>query len=202
MNRKIGMIGSGINCISVCLFAVSMLLGFDFGGYFVCMILAIGFIMMIGAFSNECEPDKKSAANTAMIFTSMYAMFIFVVYFAQTTSVRLDNLSTQTLQVLDYSKSGLFFNYDLIGYGMMALATFFIGLTIKTDNKADKGLKWLLIIHGLFFITCFIMPMCGVFSSESNQGRMAGVIALEFWCSYFIPVGILSWLHFSKSKKA
>lgn len=202
MNRKIGMIGSGINCISVCLFAVSMLLGFDFGSYFVCMILAIGFIMMIGAFANECETDKKSAANTAMICTSMYGMFIFVVYFAQITSVRLDNLSPQALQVLDYSKSGLFFNYDLIGYGMMALATFFIGLTIRTDNRADKWLKWLLIIHGFFFITCFIMPICGVFSSESNQGQMAGVIALEFWCAYFIPVGILSWLHFRKSEKA
>lgn len=199
MNRKIGMAGALINCFSVVLFAVTMLVRFDFGSFFVCMILAIGFVMMIAAFAQESDKDAKAASNAALIFAAIYAAFIFMVYFAQTTSVRLDGLNEQATQILDYGQSGLFFNYDLLGYGMMALATFFIGLTIQADSKADKWLKGLLLVHGIFFISCFIMPMLGIFSSNTEDGYWTGVIALEFWCVYFIPIGILSFIHFKNS---
>ena len=43
------------------------------------------------------------------------------------------------------------FNYDLLGYGMMALSTFFIGLSVQADSKADKWMKALMMIHGIFF---------------------------------------------------
>lgn len=195
MNRKIGMAGSFITCVCVLLFAVAMLLRFDFGSFFVCMILAIGFILMMASFAQECAQCRKAACYAALIFTAIYAGFIFVVYFAQTTSVRLDGLNAQAMQILDYSKSGLFFNYDLLGYGMMSLATFFIGLTINARNKADQWLKRLLMIHGIFFVSCFLMPMLGVFSA-SESGYWAGVIALEFWCAYFAPICILSFMHF------
>lgn len=198
MNQKLGMIGSVINCVSVVLFALFMLIHFSFGGYFICMILAFGFIMMMAAFYTECEADRKVAGTIGILFAAIYAVFILQVYFAQTTSIRLDNLDGQALKVLDYKQNGLYFYYDLLGYGIMALATFFMGLTIKEKNKQDKWLKWLLIIHGIFFVSCFFMPMLGVLSNSttSDTGYMAGVIALEFWCVYFIPIGVLSYLHF------
>lgn len=122
-------------------------------------------------------------------------------YFAQTTSVRLEELDGVALRILDYSQGGLFFSYDLLGYGMMARSTFFIDLTIEAETKADKCLKYLLIIHGVFFFGCFIMPMTGVFCSmASGENSMGGVLALEFWCIYFTPIGILSRIHFSKNK--
>lgn len=77
-----------------------------------------------------------------------------------------------------------------------------MGLTIDAKNKADQWLKYLMIIHGIFFFGCFIMPMTGVFSSMSNgENSIGGVVALEFWCAYFIPVGVLSRIHFSKESK-
>jgi hypothetical protein len=35
--------------------------------------------------------------------------------------------------------------------------------------------------------------------SASEGGYWTGVIALEFWCAYFIPVGILSFIHFKNN---
>ncbi len=118
-------------------------------------------------------------------------------YFAQTTAVRLGGLNEQAMRILDFSRGGLFFSYDLLGYGMMALSTFFLGLTIQAKTRADKWLKYLMIIHGVFFFGCFIMPMTGVFSSMANgETSAAGVVALELWCAYFAPVGVLAALHF------
>jgi hypothetical protein len=81
----------------------------------------------------------------------------------------------------------------------MALSTFFIGLTLDIKNKKDKILKLLLLIHGLFFISCLIMPMTGMFTNVEGTTSIGGIIALEIWCLYFLPVGILSFLHFKEN---
>lgn len=199
MNKTIASTGAWIATISVVLFAACMLLSFNFGSYFVCMFLPIGYIMMSAGFCNESDEKHRVAAYVGLVFAAVYAVLIFLVYFAQTTSVRLDSFDEQAMGILDYSKGGLFFNYDLLGYGMMALSTFFIGLTITGRTKADKWLKYLMIIHGIFFLSCFIMPMTGVFGSMSNgETRIGGVVALEFWCAYFTTIGILSLIHFKR----
>lgn len=197
MNQVIAKTGSIIVAATVLLFAFCMLISFRFGSYFVCMLLPIGFIMMTAGFCSECDENHKAAAYAGMAFAAVYAVLILLVYFAQTTAVRLDSLNEQSMKILDYSRGGLFFSYDLLGYGMMALSTFFVGLTIKANTKSDKWLKYLMIIHGIFFLGCFIMPMTGVFRSMSNgDTSIGGVIALEFWCAYFFPVGILAYRHF------
>lgn len=202
MNKIIASMGALIVTISVLLFAICMLIPFNFGSYFVCMLLPIGYIMMTSGFCNESDEKHKVAADVGMAFATVYTVLIFLVYFAQTTSVRLDSLDEQAMRMLDYSRGGLLFNYDLLGYGMMAFSTFFVGLTIDTKTKADKWLKYLMLIHGVFFISCFIMPMTGIFSSMSDgETNMGGVIALEFWCAYFTPIGILSLIHFRRSNK-
>lgn len=201
MNRTISKIGATVVTVSVFLFAVCLITDFSFGSYFVCMFLPIGYIMMSAGFHHESDEEHKIAANVGMIFSSIYAVLIFLVYFAQTTNVRLDNMNEQAMKILDFKRGGLIFSYDLLGYGMMALSTFFIGLTIKAECKADKWLKYLMMIHGVFFISCFIMPMTGVFSEMSDGGTsIDGVVALVFWCVYFLPIGILAFLHFKKVK--
>ena len=197
MNEKIARVGSLIVTITVAVFAVCMLIDFSFGSYFICIILPIGFIMMTTGFYNESESSKKVAAMNGVIFAAVYAVLIVIVYFAQLTTVRLESLTEQAAQILDYKKGGLTFNYDLLGYGFMALSTFFTGLTIEGKSKADKVLKWLMLIHGIFFIVCLIMPITGVLrqTADADAGK-GGVIALECWCAYFVPVGVLSYIHF------
>ncbi|MDE7244005.1 MAG: hypothetical protein K2O18_08525 [Oscillospiraceae bacterium] len=202
MNQIIAKTGSIIVTATVLLFAVCMLIPFYFGCYFVCMLLPVGYIMMTAGFCSESAGNHKAAAYAGMTFASVYTVLVLLVYFAQTTTVRLDPLNEQAMSILDYARGGLFFSYDLLGYGMLALSTFFVGLTINPKTKADKWLKCLMIIHGIFFFGCFMMPMTGVFSSMSNGGTsIGGVIALELWCAYFLPVGILACRHFSRGNK-
>lgn len=198
MNRKIGIYCSAANIISVALFAMCMLIKSNFGSFLASMFIAFSFIPMICAFREYCVPENKAAGNSSMVFAGAYSVFIFAVYFAQLTTVRLSGLNNQAAQILDYQQYGLFFSFDLLGYGLMALSTFFAGLTVKAETKADKWLKWLLIIHGIFFFSCLIIPMLGLFSPNMNGAEWIGTAVLEFWCVYFIPVGILSFLHFKK----
>ena len=197
MNRTIPKIGAAVVTITVFLFAVCMIVDFSFGSYFVCMFLPLGYIMMAVGFQYESCEERRVPANIGVVIAAIYAVLIFLVYFAQTTSVRLENLNEQAVRILDFERGGLLFNYDLLGYGMMALSTFFIGLSINPNSKVDKWLKYLMIIHGVFFISCFIMPMTGMFLKMSSGGDgLGGRLALVAWCVYFLPIGVLAYRHF------
>lgn len=80
----------------------------------------------------------------------------------------------------------------LAGY----LSLTFAGLTIRVHTKADRWLKRLLLLHGIFFFSCLILPMFPVFAPEGEA--WVGVAVMEFWCLYFLPVGLLCAHHFLK----
>lgn len=201
MNSIIPGIGAAIVTITVFLFAVCMIVDFPFGSYLVCMFLPLGYIMMAVGFQYESCEDRRVPADIGVAIAVIYAVLILLVYFAQTTSVRLEDLNEQAVRILNYQRGGLLFNYDLLGYGMMALSTFFIGLSINPNSKADKWLKCLMMVHGIFFIGCFVMPVTGVFTSmASGEAGNGGTIALLGWCAYFLPIGVLAYKHFQKAK--
>ena len=196
MNRAIGRAGAGITGVAVLCFAACMPARFDFGSYVACMFLAFGFLMMTAGFRAECPEERRAAGDLGMAFACVYAVLVLLVYFAQVTAVRLDALGGTAMGILDYRRFGLFFDYDLLGYGMMALSTVFTGLTVGAETKGGKALKRLLLVHGVFFLSCFFVPMLGVFSTDGPD--WVGIVLLEFWCVYFLPIAVLAFVHFKK----
>ncbi len=87
MNWRIPKIGAGIVTGAVALFAACLVVGFPFGSYFVCMFLPVGYIMLAAGLYEESEKSRRVAANIGMAFAVVYAVLIFLVYFAQVTSV-------------------------------------------------------------------------------------------------------------------
>lgn len=199
LNKMIPKAGSAIVTATVFLFAIFLIINYSMGSFFVCLILPIGFIMMTAGLHGECEDDRKVAANIGLILAAVYATLIMLVYFTQLTTVNNEQLNEQATNLLDFSKFGLIFNYDLLGYGVMALSTFFTGLSMKPKNKTDEWLRALMIIHGVFYFSCTFMPITGMFAKMSSDSEgIGGRLALVVWCVYFLPVGILSFLHFRK----
>ena len=199
-NRKISKAGAAIVTVTVFLFAIFLIIDFSMGSYFVCLILPIGFIMMTAGLQSECEGDRKVAANTGLLLAAVYGTFIMLVYYTQLTTVNNEQLNEQAANLLVFAKYGLIFNFDLLGYGLMALSTFFTGLSMKPENRTDQWLKVLLMIHGVFYLSCTFMPITGIFTRISSGGNgIGGRLALVVWCVYFLPIGILSFLHFRKN---
>ncbi|MCL2376177.1 MAG: hypothetical protein FWC76_02155 [Defluviitaleaceae bacterium] len=198
MTKKIGKLSAIVNFCAVAAFALCLLTGFLFGSYLTSMFIAFSFVPMICAFAAHSKLEAKAFGNTAMIFGGMYATFILLVYFVQVTTVRIEGLGAQAMSLLDYTNFGMFFNLNLLGYGLMSLSTFFIAFTIDASTKADRWLKNLMMIHGVFAITCFVMPMLGVFYRDVQMSEAVGALILGFWCAYFMPVGILSYNYFKR----
>ena len=156
------------------------------------LFISLGYLCMTCALAALADKERKGCAFAALAVAAVYAALICLVYFTQVTTVWQNAAPEQVLQALTYQPGTWMFNIDMLGYAMLALSTFFAGLVIKPQRKQDLWLRRLLLIHGVFFITCLIMPVLGVFTQISGaDGDLIGILVLEFWCLYFLPV---TWL--------
>lgn len=200
MNKKIGIISSCVTLICVILFAVFMILNMSSASYAVCILLSWGYIVMASSYSSYASAATGAAKYAGLAFAVVYGILVMLVYYAQITVVIQNDLTNQAAHLLDYKKFGLFFSYDLFGYGMLDISTFFIGLTLSPTDRAGRILKMLLLIHGTFSVVCFI-PMMGLFDTGMMHGDIIGIAVLEVWCLYFIPICFLSCKYFKQQKE-
>ncbi len=202
MNRKLGLAASLVTLVCVLAFAACMLVDSDMGSYISSMGISWGFVPIVCAFAALADKEKKAAAYTAVAFAAVYAVLIALVYYAQITTVRLSALSSEAYGLLSYTEFGLFFNYDLLGYAFMSLSTFFVSFALTPGDRGDGWLKWLLRIHGVFAVSCVLLPALGLFKPGLAGGDIMGVLVLEFWCAYFTPVCILACRYFRRAAGA
>lgn len=201
MNIKLGKISSLVTGIAVFLFALSMIFGTIYTSCLSSIFIAIGFIpFMCSIFAVSKKDDSKAIGYTGIAFAAVYAVLIFLVYYAECTTVRMNTaLIEEALSIISFGYGGsLFFNYDLLGYAFMALTTFLMAFLVEPLSKSDRVFRAMLWIHGIFFISCFIVPMFPVFTASTSEATdMTGVILLEIWCAYFIPICVLGYKYFS-----
>ncbi|HML69025.1 MAG TPA: hypothetical protein PKA81_11575 [Clostridia bacterium] len=200
MDIRIGKTGSAAVILGAVGFAVCMLTGPIALCYGSSIAIALGLMLMNGAFYRFSRPDAKAAAMCAVAFGAIYTFCNVMVYFVQLSTVRNMALTRVALQLLDYRTFGMMFDLDMLGYCLMAFSTFFAGLTIRVRDKGDRALKILLLVHGVFAPMCFLMPILGLFSGDMQGAEWIGTAILEFWCAYFLPIGILSYRYFSRQE--
>lgn len=202
MNKKIGFIASLLMsgavaifliCLTIALFAPNKITeNISFG---VCAVLSWGWVATSCVYACYANDESSAAAKIGVAAGVIYSTVISIVYFTQLTTVLHRTADEKILQALAFTSAGSWmFNLDLLGYGLLAISTFFIGLSLQAENKTDKALKILLLLHGIFFV-CMFVPVLPL--PSTNQGN-GGTVALIFWCLYFLPVCILSALHYKK----
>lgn len=202
MNRKTGLISSIVMSGSVAIFLICLIIALFYKNAFtenlsfgVCAVLSWGWVAAACVYSCYADKENLSAAKIGVAVSVIYSVIISVVYFTQLTTVLHKSADEKILQALSFSAAGSWlFNLDLLGYGLLAVSTFFIGLTVRVKDKTDKALKLLLLLHGVFFV-CMFVPILPL--PATNQGS-GGTVALICWCLFFLPVCVLSALHFKK----
>ena len=198
MDRNISLTGAALNLAGVLGFAAAMLflpVGFS---YFFSILIPLGLVLMLAGFARTAPVGHTVAGSCALVFGGMYALCNTIVYFVQLSVVATTPLGAQAAALLDFQQFGMFFSLDLLGYGLMALSTFFAGLALVPTLREEKVLRWLLLAHGAFAPPCFILPALGIFSTSMSGANWIGTVLLEVWCLYFLPVGLLSLRYFAR----
>ena len=203
-NKQLGQFSAWTAAAATLLFAVTMLLpNKTLSGilsYASSMFISLGYLGLACAFAVGAPADRKAAATLGMILAGAYFVFINLVYFTQLTTVLRGTAAAVVLDVITYRPGTWFFNLDLFGYGVMSLSTFFIGLSLTSVTRGEKWLKGLMLAAGVFALSSILMPLLNLFSGNGSSGdEIFGILALEFWCLYFIPLTILAAGYFKKN---
>lgn len=199
MNHKFGLVASLSALICTLLFFVGLITWNDSLNYWSCLVLSWAYIGTACALAQEAPADRKGVAGAGIAIAAVYSLLTNLVYYTQVTTVAQGAADAEVLRVLRFQSGSWMFGLDLLGYGLMALSTFLIGLSMVPAAAGDKILKWLLLLHGIFFPVCVLMPAMDIFP-EGSSGN-AGVYALMGWCVYFAPVMALAARHFLRQSR-
>lgn len=202
MNRTIALAGSILLATTVAIFFVCLGVSLfvrhawlDNISFLVCIFLSWGYLIASAGSSHLADAKHRLAADVGKLMAVVYAVFICLVYFTQLTVVRQQVLDPDIVAALTFAYPGSWlFAIDIAGYGIMAISTFFVGLSITPRNTVDRALKILLLIHGIFFL-CMFLPMTSMFLGETMSLNI-GSLALMGWCIIFFPIGVLFCLRF------
>lgn len=205
-NEKLGQVSAWVTAIATILFAGFMILPdkrlSGMLSYAICIVLAFGYLGLACAFAVTAVPERRASAYFGMALAGVYTVFITLVYYSQITTVFHQTAAVDVLQAITYQPGSWMFNLDLFGYGVMSLSTFFIGLSVIADSRAEKWMRGLMLAAGVFALSSIVMPMLNLFSGEGEGSDVFGILALEFWCLYFAPVMILAAGYFKRRKEA
>lgn len=206
MNKKIGFVSSIVMCSTVAVFLICLIIALfapnsftENLSYGMCAILSWAWVAAACVNSCYAKNEYFAAAKIGIAAGIIYSTLISIVYYTQLTTVMYKSADKKILDIFSFSSAGSWmFNLDLLGYGLLAISTFFVGLTLQIKNKTDKALKILLMLHGLFFV-CMFVPVLPLPATNQGQG---GTIALICWCLLFLPICILSALHYKNQTAA
>lgn len=200
MNRQLGFYSSIVAGSCTLLFLIGLVTFNDLLSYFVCLLLSWAYVLLACAFAQEAVEDRRGIALGGVAIAVIYSVFTNFVYYSQLTTVAHQTASPAVIEAITFTPGSWAFGFDIMGYGLMALSTFLIGLTLSPRNGKERALKYMLLIHGGFFPVCVLLPMLNLFK-PGGESDMAGVIALVVWCIYFAPVMALSALYFGSRQR-
>lgn len=93
--------------------------------YTTSMCIVLPFILEMLALHYITPPEKKFWSHAALIFTTIYAVFVtanYVVQLATVIPMKLKGDAT-AINILDQTPHSMFWNFDALGYIFMGLAT-------------------------------------------------------------------------------
>ena len=201
VHKTIGLVASVTLVAVLALFALSMGIGQADLSYAASLGLSWVYVVLAASLLAEASPDRQSAGLAGLAFAAMYSGLVTVVYFVQLTTVAHAAATPDVLASLSYQQLGsLMFNLDLLGYALMSISTFFLGLSMRPVGTGDKALKVLLLVHGIFAPVCVLLPVLDVFRTMPREGGdTIGIMVLIGWCIYFAPIALLSVAHFRRT---
>lgn len=114
------------------------------------LCIVIPFILEILALHYITPEDKKFWSHAALIFTTLYAVFVTANYVVQLATVVPMKLQGRVgeIAVLEQYPHSMFWDYDALGYIFMGLTTF-VALPIFEKQGFQKWVRWAFIANTL-----------------------------------------------------
>ena len=114
------------------------------------LLLGISFVVLMVSIHYIAELPKRIWSHVAVVFASMYATLISIVYYVQLAFVmpRIARGETEDIALLMFEPFDSFlYAVDVFGYSLMSLSTLFAAAVFRTKG-IEHWIRWALIANG------------------------------------------------------
>ncbi len=114
------------------------------------LLLGISFVVLMVSIHYIADSPKRIWSHVAMVFASMYATLVSIVYYIQLAFVmpRIARGETEDIQLLIFEPFDSFlYAVDVFGYSLMSLSTLFAAAVFKLQG-IERWIRWALIANG------------------------------------------------------
>jgi hypothetical protein len=117
-------------------------------GFSLC--ITIPFLLEMLALHYTAPPEKKYWSHAALIFTSLYVVFVTANYVTQLATVipMTARGNAEEIRILIQTPHSLFWNFDALGYIFMGFATLF-AVPVFERTGFQKWVRLVFLIHSL-----------------------------------------------------
>lgn len=112
--------------------------------------IVVPFILELVALHYVTPPDKKVRSHAAIIFTTIYAVFVTANYVVQLTTVLPAKLNGtyEQIKILDQTPHSLFWDFDALGYIFMGIAMMIV-IPVFAKSGFQKWVRLALIANAM-----------------------------------------------------
>jgi hypothetical protein len=114
------------------------------------LLLGVSFVVLTVSIHYYAETSARIWSHLAVVFASMYATLISIVYYVQLAFVipRLARGEAEGIQLLIFEPFDSFlYAVDVFGYSLMSLSTLFAAAVFRPQG-IERWIRWALIANG------------------------------------------------------
>ena len=114
------------------------------------LLLGLCFVVLMVSVHYAADASRRIWSHLAVIFATMYATLVSIVYYVQLAFVlpRLAHGDTGDIQLLIFEPFDSFlYAIDVFGYSLMSLSTLFAAVVFRNQGL-ERWIRWALIANG------------------------------------------------------
>lgn len=121
------------------------------------LCIVVPFILEMVALHHLTRPDKQFWTHAALIFATMYAVFVTANYVVQLATVIPAKIrgTSDAIGILEQTPHSLFWNFDAVGYISLGVAALLVVPAVSSDGF-ERWVRLSLVAHAL------VTPLIGV----------------------------------------
>jgi hypothetical protein len=131
------------------------------------LCIVVPFILEMLAFHHLTTPDKRFWTHAALIFTTVYAVFVAANYVVQLATVVPAKVrgASDAIRILEQTPHSLFWDYDAVGYVSMGLACL-LAVPAVSNVGFERWVRLSFIAHALVTPLISIVYLYPTFSTN------------------------------------
>jgi hypothetical protein len=154
----------------------------DFVWMIPAMLLALSYLVLTTAIHAGAAHDRRVYAQIGWSCALIATVVLLFDYWVQLSVVPVSLRSGQTEGIpliIQYNPHGVFLVLEELGYLMMSLSFFFVGITLPAASRLERVVRWI-FVAGFFLAVLSFVVISAVYGLERLDRFEVAVITVDW----------------------